>query len=171
MKKYYVSETFKRRNNARIAREEKRRVIWKEKRRKRRAQEQLINATKRKDPPHYLLGGKNKQEAILVAPKVFSVVENTEEMAEFFREFHDATNEATQGLSIDMSGVTKITGDAVIYMISMFERFRLEHPSRYRVKGNVPKDEECRKRLFQLGFQKFVRFSSKPTDPPSDNIY
>lgn len=101
---------------------------------------------------------------IVLAPTVFSLVRNPEEslaflslLAEAFRSRHD--------VSVDLSGVTELTSDAVVVLLSRLTDDKFRNGMTFG--GNEPRNESARQLLDQSGFFDYVR-SSNLKEPSAD---
>jgi len=99
-------------------------------------------------------------------PKKFSITNNTEEALAMFNKGF-GHKEAHQEVYVNMSEVSTMTPDAILYLVSQLHYYdRL--PS-VRIAGNMPADPECRRLLVESGFTKYVR-SNVPEPEPSAKI-
>ncbi|MEI6153476.1 MAG: hypothetical protein WCQ90_05260, partial [Deltaproteobacteria bacterium] len=109
---------------------------------------------------------KHKNSVRIIAPTNFSLVENPEEMLNFF---HDVRLYLQRGDKIffDMAGIGKMTTDAILYMLSRFENYK-QQLARCDISGNVPDNEESRNIFIQSGFYSYVRTTSRSLKSNSD---
>lgn len=149
----------------RIVHQINRRTETKTKRRKQRAAFCQLNAARNKKGVKSFKIINQEGRVVLTAPKNFSILENSEELILFFKEFRDAWPRVKNGFFMDMSGVEHITGEAIMYMLSMFKRFNGEYPRFYNVKGNLPNNESARNLLLMSGFTNYmnIRGNFMPT--------
>ena len=100
---------------------------------------------------------KKRKLQSLTAPSNFSIVDNTEEMLDFFSEYYRYVQEDKK-VFFNMSQVTAMTEDAILYMLSQFSAARILRGHDY-VSGNVPSDPTCAKLLMESGFYDHVAYS------------
>lgn len=92
----------------------------------------------------------------LYAPSVFSILKNTEEMVYFFDELSILLQKRNK-IFLDLSEITEITSDAIIYMLSLFEYFRKKNDSATgKMRGNFPTNSYCKDMLVESGFFDYV---------------
>tara|TARA_B100001287_G_scaffold69292_1_gene57020 strand:+ start:663 stop:1673 length:1011 start_codon:yes stop_codon:yes gene_type:complete len=143
MKKLFTEPSYKKRNIARSSKA-------------------LRNYRKRKNKkfePHRSIGGtyKSKKERKPVqnieAPKEFSLINNTEEVLEYFKR---ARYFLQQGYPIrfDISGVSTLTPDAIALQIARIKDRHFHKNS--GIMGNSPNDPELRNLFDQSGFYNHV---------------
>lgn len=93
------------------------------------------------------------KQTTLKAPAVFSVMENTEEMLDFFSRLRSARSENHQ-VFIDLKDVKQITIDGVLLLLSKIQERTTGRG--VSVGGNEPLDEEVRTVFAQSGFYDYV---------------
>jgi hypothetical protein len=86
----------------------------------------------------------------MVAPGVFSLLHNAEEVINFLRDVKSSSGQ--NHLSFDFSGITSMTSDAVAAFVATT---RVLHDTKLR--GNLPKDPVAREMLIQSGFFDHVK--------------
>jgi hypothetical protein len=124
---------------------------WQEKRRRKAAKQRRHRGRRRLGParraPRPVRVGRSGPVR-LAAPPAFSMVENTEETIRFLDRitFH---LDRKDPVFIDLSGVTTMTIDAIVLLISKLKRGR-------RYAGNFPANPSLRKRLEESGFMGHV---------------
>ena len=146
MKKLYQEEKWKRHSKRRS--EAVLESLHKKKRGKRRKEK--VNYT-------YGKAKRRKNEVAIDVPSNFSLIDNSEEMLSFF---HDVGIyvEKDRDIFFNMATIEKMTTDAILYMLSQFQYYKQRH-KKYKISGNVPKNDECRNIFVGSGFYKYVRAS------------
>ena len=96
------------------------------------------------------------------APTVFSFVSNAGEVSSFFHHLLtfllDSRNEGKK-IFIDIANVRELSIDALMYLLAIVEDMNKNVQRRFRLSGNIPKDDIIRKRFEESGFYNFVRYS------------
>lgn len=94
----------------------------------------------------------------LKPPKIFSLVNNTEETMTFFTSFANEINRGQSGLSffVDSSDVESATVDALIYLIAILQNDAVNAIQHYKFAGNYPVNEKARKIYIESGFNDYV---------------
>lgn len=114
------------------------------------------------------LKNKTKNKSYIV-PKVFSIIENPGETIRFFNDIINLIkNDFSRGnnkkeyhvIFIDMLEVSKITGDALMYLLSIIRNTRGIEELKIRWVGNYPKKEELKIFLAESGFLHYMRTNS-----------
>jgi len=154
MKKLYQSAKWKR-----YSRKVSRRVLKKNRQRSRKLRIRRNRSNIRwrqntKASRHYKHIKRKKGKVKITVPSVFSIIDNTEETLAFF----DVTKEyVSQKIKIyfDMSKVEKMTADAILYTLSLFDYWKKRYGF-INVAGNVPLDESCKMLLIESGFFRHV---------------
>ncbi|MFA6422870.1 MAG: hypothetical protein WCW17_00280 [Patescibacteria group bacterium] len=101
------------------------------------------------------------------APAYFSMIKNPEGMVRFYHDFENVVSTGA-GVDFDLSQIKVMTVDAVLYTLYFFDYLKSKRVY-YFVRGNEPKDQEC-KRIFQeSGFYKYVQ--SSQLNKTSYNIF
>lgn len=108
------------------------------------------------------------------APLNFSFANNTEETAEFFNKiitFITDTRNFGKSIFIDISEISKLTIDALMYLLAIVDNFSANFRGRYSFSGNAPKDMRVRKLFSESGFYRFVRYQgSEPLTQNNDTV-
>lgn len=154
MKKLYKTVKFRKYNRKRAERSNRRRLRHKEKKRKSRILQQTENRTNKKYLYSKTYENKRKHTVEIVMPENCSIINNTEEMLSIFRTFRKYVPKQVQ-IFFDMSSVSELTGDAIIYMLSMFDWHRKKR-GQLNIRGNFPKDQNCSNLLRSSGFFKYM---------------
>lgn len=111
---------------------------------------------------------KTKNKSYLV-PNIFSIFENPNETIKFFNDiinlirndFSRGTNKKEyHEIFVDMSDVKKITGDALMYLLSIIRNTRGIEDLKIRWIGNYPKDEIIKTFLAESGFLHYMKTNS-----------
>lgn len=125
---------------------------------------------KLKSSPYY---NKKTEYFDFKVPFVFSFIKNPEETATFFANLISfITNENNYGkrLFIDISYVSELTIDALMYLLAIVNNLR-EKFKKCSISGNSPSNPEIKKRFVESGFYHFVRYQGKePLTRNVDNI-
>ncbi|KAB2836870.1 MAG: hypothetical protein F9K48_00665 [Candidatus Brocadia sp.] len=105
-----------------------------------------------------------KEEEVL-CPAYFSIIQNPEEMAQFFVRLESSISDGCKLISLNFNDVSKITEDSILYLLSFFNRHK-----NIRFRGTYPKDKNCSQLLIDSGF--FETIKQKTLQLPSDpNIF
>lgn len=91
----------------------------------------------------------------IVAPKILSFLKNLEETVIFFHKVEKSVNKGNNTY-LNLSNISIITGDAILYLLSITEKNRGAHYIG-SIGGNVPLDNDARKYLEASGFYKYVK--------------
>lgn len=104
----------------------------------------------------------------IIAPKKFSLTENTEETMAFFMKFVQEIErkQYRTHFYIDSSLVEYVTVDALIYLIAILQNDRINIQMKYRYSGNFPLNENAKKIYENSGFTDYV--DSKTRNLPAD---
>ncbi|MFA5926951.1 MAG: hypothetical protein WCT32_01235 [Patescibacteria group bacterium] len=105
----------------------------------------------------------------VIAPSVFSILNDHQHFLEFCGRIENNVNKG-YSVFLDLSVVSEITLDAILYLLSLLEFFGTKRvaPS---IQGNEPREEKCRMIFRDSGFYKFVKLVRG--DPPrmNDDIF
>lgn len=114
----------------------------------------------------------HKPQYEVVAPEVFSLVNNLEETLSFFSKVFSFSKKCNKGdiLFFNLSGVNVITPDAVMYLISIIRNMKRFQGLGIYCKGNVPRNESARIYLAKTGFYNYVRAIGALNDKHDENI-
>ena len=108
------------------------------------------------------------------APNVFSIIENPEETINYFNrilKFVSENKNRKRHIHIDIAHVTKLTSDALMYLIAIVNDIKPEYHDRNFFEGNEPLDPRIRKKFIESGFYDFVDYrGSSPITRNKDNI-
>jgi len=162
MKKIYQSHKWKRHSQRRSEREHKRdvyrhwlRIYYR--------QENIGQSHE-----HYPSSSRRHKDVDLLVPTIFSVIKNPEETLALFMDFNHAASRR-ENIHFDMSSVSEITPDAILYMLSRFRYFE-RSGKRLSVSGNIPRDPLCATILVTSGFLKHVSYPNKGSIPKDLNV-
>ncbi|MBN1907108.1 MAG: hypothetical protein JW927_18660 [Deltaproteobacteria bacterium] len=111
---------------------------------------------------------KKRIKKTIKAPTDFSIVNNTDEMLPFFKEYFVGIKEGKR-IFFDMTSITSMTEDAILYMLSRFHYSKMKYGHNF-VSGNVPNNIDCRRLLQESGFYKHVFYNGNMS-PPSGKIF
>lgn len=89
------------------------------------------------------------------APEVFSLIQNTDRTLAFFEQIWGICERSP--IYIDLSDVTEITTESILYLLSILDR--LKSRDHKKIKGNYPKDMDCRRLLCSSGFTNYIKTS------------
>ncbi|MBN8670454.1 MAG: hypothetical protein J0L80_07190 [Chitinophagales bacterium] len=89
-----------------------------------------------------------------VAPKNFSLINNTEKMLSYLHESRKIIKDR-KPINLDISRITKMTPDSIALVISTITNPLWNHKT--IVKGNAPKDIRLRKEFVESGFYNYVK--------------
>ncbi len=140
MKKLYTEWEYRRYHRSKLSRVAKRS-------RKRKTRRKL----KRVKAQRPQLSGEVK----IKAPAHVSLLNNVEETIAFFEEIRRGVI-GRHVVDIDFSSVRKITSDALLYLVALFDHFKMRGEY-YRVKGNFPLSRRCKILLIESGFFRYVK--------------
>jgi len=101
----------------------------------------------------FFLGVQAEQHRV-VAPAVFSIIENYEETIAFFNKINNFIDRYWY-MNIDLADITKLTPDALLYLLTILDH-AARMPKQVRIRGNAPKDKEMRELFTCSGFYKYV---------------
>ncbi len=104
---------------------------------------------------------KKRRKVELKAPANFSIINNPDETLSFFRDYYRHVREDRR-IFFDMSDVSQMTEDAILYMLSRFHYSEKAMGHDY-VSGNVPQNLRCRELLMESGFYDHVNYSGRIT--------
>ena len=106
---------------------------------------------------------RENNKTIVVVPKRFSLIENTEETMSFFMDFVSLIQERMYRTEfyIDSRSVEYATVDALIYLIAILQNDSVNIEMKYRYSGNFPKNADARKVYQESGFTSYVQSKIK----------
>lgn len=107
------------------------------------------------------------------APKVFSIVANSEETLLFYRKILDKRQEHHFDTTfiIDVGGVEEVSADALMYLIAIVNDTKFNGIYRYKFQGNFPSNQKAKQFFIDSGFVNFVHsIGQNQICPQSDNI-
>ena len=102
---------------------------------------------------------------VFVPPKQFSILNNPAETINFFNYILDIikkiprikNSQSIYLLMIDMTEVQNITGDALMYLLTVMKNTKMQQDRKIIWKGNFPKDEKFNQFLRASGFLKYMK--------------
>lgn len=106
---------------------------------------------------------KNKRTAKkrnrLIAPLVFCLVDNTNEVLKFFESAHKKIEECgvNEKVFIDTFHVETVSADAIMYLIALIKNVRRVKGLGIKFEGNMPQCETARNFIIQAGFYGYVQ--------------
>ena len=98
------------------------------------------------------------------APNCFSVIKNPEQTISFFNDIiHFILNNRNykKQLFIDISKITELTVDALMYLLAIVNNLKAKFNRKYSFFGNAPQQDEVRKKFTESGFYKYVNYQGK----------
>lgn len=102
---------------------------------------------------------KKTNQFYFVAPLNFSFISNVEETSVFFKNLNnfviDKRNNG-KNIFVDTSQITKLTIDALIYLLAVMYVFNTEASNKHRISGNEPKNSAVKKTFYDSGFYQYV---------------
>lgn len=108
------------------------------------------------------------------APLVFSFIKNPNETSAFFENlisFITTKRNYGKNLFIDISNITELTIDALMYLLAIINNLNENFNNKYSFSGNFPKDPKIRDRFHESGFYRFVKYRGKdPLVRNKDNV-
>lgn len=93
-----------------------------------------------------------KKDSSVRAPEVCSFLQNPNETIQFFNKLKILSRD--RNVSVDLSGVTTITPDAIAGLVAMIHRFNEQDAL---IEGNVPRDRVARSMIEHSGFRDYVK--------------
>ena len=108
---------------------------------------------------------KNGTKKTIIAPKKFSIIDNSTEIIPFFENMKN-TIYKSQLVFLDMTEIDNLTIETILYILAIFEFFNSKN-IKYSISGNIPKNKECAEILLNSGFYKYVKSkftNNKPND-------
>jgi hypothetical protein len=102
----------------------------------------------------------------ITAPEQFSLTKNPEASLAFFAQIWD--NYEQSSLFIDLSKITEITPESILYLLSMLDILRQTKLYQWGVRGNYPSDVKCRSLLCNSGFTEYIKTSRKNVQTSQD---
>ena len=102
---------------------------------------------------------------VFVPSKQFSILNNPAETINFFNYILDIikkiprikNSQSIYLLMIDMTEVQNITGDALMYLLTVMKNTKMQQDRKIIWKGNFPKDEKFNQFLRESGFLKYMK--------------
>ena len=111
---------------------------------------------------------------VFSAPLVFSFIRNASETSDFFNKllrFIVDTRNFGRSIYIDISKISDLTIDALMYLLSIINNLNNMYMGKYSFEGNSPVNAEVRKRFNDSGFFRYVkRKGSAPLQQNKDNL-
>lgn len=111
---------------------------------------------------------------VFTAPLIFSIVRNASETSDFFNKLLkfivDARNYG-RSIFIDISRITDLTIDALMYLLAIINNLNTMYRGRYSFEGNSPNDATVKQLFEDSGFFRYVkRKGSSPLQQNKENI-
>lgn len=95
----------------------------------------------------------------LKAPENFSLIENTNEVLEYFNQARSYLRKGNS-VDLDISKIKSLTPDAIALLVARLRDKQFHHDR--GVKGNAPEDKMLKQIFLQSGFYDFVDSEEKP---------
>lgn len=139
-----------------------------------------INAKKGKH--HYKSNREHKERnlpyKVFTTPKQFSILNNPEETIEFFNGILRVienipsikNSRHVYLLKIDMMEIESVTGDALMYLLTVMKNTKMQKDKRIIWKGNFPKNDKLEKFLKESGFLNYMRTAEQNLIHSDENI-
>lgn len=102
---------------------------------------------------------RKKNKVRITAPSVFSIINNSEEMLQFFAETKEHIAQKRL-INFDMSEIKYMTADGILSMVSLFDYWK-QRDGFFNILGNIPTDEACKMLLIDSGFFNYVKSNIK----------
>lgn len=154
MKKIFQTVKFKKFNKKRARRSNRRRLLFKKRLKEKNRQEQERNRAGNLNIYNKTYRSKRTHEIVIPLPENFSIVDNAEEVLSVFSSFRRHAEKRSH-IFFEMSGIKKISGDAIIYMLSMFDQQKKRF-GHLNIRGNFPEDTRCSNLLKRSGFFRYL---------------
>lgn len=113
-------------------------------------------------------------------PKIFSIIKNPEETIKFLniiiyevekiRKKALGKDKAVRTFSLNMENTTEITGDALMYLLTIIKNTRGDKFVPINWLGNFPKDEKIKKILQNSGYLKYMKTAKENLLQTNDHI-
>lgn len=121
---------------------------------------------------------KNIPYKVFVPPKKFSILYNPEETIEFFKYILNVIKKVPKIRNskhiyifmINMTEVENITGDALMYLLTVMKNTKMQKDRKIIWKGNFPKNEKINKFLKESGFLKYLKTAEENLIHSDENI-
>ncbi len=122
--------------------------------------------------------GNDMPYKVFTPPKEFSILNNPEETISFFNNILNViknipstrNSNTIHILKIDMSEIESITGDALMYLLTVMKNTKRQKDKRIFWNGNFPKDEKIKRFLKQSGFLNYMRTAKQNLIHSDENI-
>lgn len=99
-------------------------------------------------------------DKVYTVPNQFSIIENPSKIIDFFNQIKNyiKRNKDRKNciLGFDLSGINRITIDAIMYLIAIMKNLQKSNNTKYDFCGNIPVNEDVRAFFKETGFFKFV---------------
>ena len=110
-------------------------------------------------------GNSNLPYKVFTPPKQFSILNNPTETIIFFNDILEVIKKIPRRknskniylLKINMTEVQSITGDALMYLLTVMKNTKMQQDRKIIWKGNFPKDEKFNQFLRASGFLKYMK--------------
>ena len=96
----------------------------------------------------------------VVAPALFSILDNYDQCMPFFNRIFSHVKNSDR-VFLDMSGITRITTDAIIYLLTQMHSYKARF-AYIHLEGNMPTDSQSRDILQASGFTNHVHTKVYP---------
>lgn len=151
MKKLFVKESYKKRSIKKSKDEIK-------KRQKHNKKNQKKPNAQYKKVAKYKIADKlrsKSQKITIKMPNIFSITDNTDENLKVFNDIYNHI-ESGHKLFLNMAEIEVVTPDALLYILSIFEYFKITKVPT-NIKGNLPLNNEVKDFIIQSHFFDYVK--------------
>ncbi len=152
MKKYFTSTNYKKRQKILNSYHEN--IVIKKYQKK--------NYSERIKRDNNIVHDKKLNREVIKAPENFSMIYNIDIMLNFFNSLFLCLKENKYDVFINMKELTLITPDALLYLLSFLDYFKIKNIFKHNLGGNLPENEKCAQLIIESGFPNYVKMIQKP---------
>jgi hypothetical protein len=102
----------------------------------------------------------------LVAPKNFSLLENIDEVLDYFSLIEDQSK-TYKKIRINIKDIESISSETILYLLSFIRNLIYKYPN-LNVKGNLPKSPNIKQFIISCGFHNYVNGIKLPKKLPTE---
>lgn len=104
------------------------------------------------------LSRKKQYRKVFKAPEHFSIINNPSQTLEYFNEIllEARAHHFDERFYIDLTSVSKMSIDAIMYLLALIRTLRSFKTFRAFIYGNTPVNEECKQMLSESGFYSYM---------------
>lgn len=99
---------------------------------------------------------KPPKKELLKSPSNFSIIDNTDEVIDFFYDSKNIIENLGKDITQDFRYIENVTPDAILYMMSYIEDMKNRNIS-FSINGRFPKDKKCIKLFKESGFLQHLK--------------